>query len=232
MLLRDADGRNFRLPGRVTRTLTDPCMTGALASWQTKAAGTTTFESFGGASVMGRNKLATGEVSGNAAAVKTASPLNSIKPANFLALMLTLEGFTTDADTGMDLTVGFHPESGTKGGCELIHLNGNTKAKIRAYNESGETTDDEINWRFFAESGGGRKRRNLSFLLLPRGYGGLYTTPWAYVLEDDQVVAGLDLSGTHFDKTLLTVGIWQITTREAKAHTMYWSQVSLTLNHN
>lgn len=235
LLMRDNLG-NIVLPGRVTRTLTDPLMPGgALPSWQSAVVGTASFQSFLGSASLGTATVTSSGSINAPAAVKLTGNLTMLMPAQFQAMAITLDGLSCDADTGMDIEIGFQGVS-SKGGCSMLHLNGATTAVLRTFSADGTvTTNYPTNYAFFQPSGGGRSRRNLTFLLLPYGYSGgddvATGRPTVALLEDDQVVAAVDISAT-FVATSTVSPIWQVIAREAVAHSISWRQSTLMFNHN
>ena len=230
-LFRDHSG-DLILPGRVTRAITDPVMSipAALPYWQTAAAGTMTYGTFTGANSIGWAKNTSGPVSGNAAAIKAVSPLNAIQPNNFTHLRLDLESLVFDADTGMDFEMGFQGNS-NKGGCSILHLNGASNAIVRVKDASSVITDYAISYNVFQGSGGGRKRRNLTLILIPNGFPGGPRQTSAFVFEDDAEIAAVPLT-SGADMTWATCPLWQVVTREAAAHSVQWGQARLTIGHN
>jgi hypothetical protein len=237
-LMRDPLTGAVILPGRTTRTYLDTVVPGtnAVASFWTVVAGTLSVQSGWSGTSTGRMTLTTGATSGNAAAIKGNAPFNVITPGNFLALGMRLECFSLDTDNVVDIEFGFQGNVGGKGGCELIHLNGATQAIVRTKDAAAVATDLAVNYTYLGVSGAGRSRRNLTFWLFPYGYAGAGAavgstpTPYAYLLEDDQVVVEAALP--NFDRTQTTVPIFAVTTREAVAHSMSWVQTSLIVNQN
>lgn len=229
-IMRDNTGKII-LPGRVTREWVDAVTPGATApaTFLTAAAGTYSTPSGWSGSSDGRAKILTGAVSGNAGAIKGAAPFNVIAPGNFNALVLTLESLAASDDTGADFEFGFQG-NGSVGGASFIHLNGATTGVIRTRSSSGTITDFPTNVPLFGDFGAGRSRRTLSFMLFPRGYVG-DNRPFAYLVQEDQVLAEADLSGA-FDSTLAVCPIFQIVTRTSAARSMSWAQVRLQINQN
>jgi len=219
-------------PARVKREWIDNATPGTSApgSAFSVAAGTySTPSGWSGTSNQGRASLTTGSVSGNAAAIKGNAPLNVINTANFNALSLTLESLNIDADTGADFEMGFQG-IGSLGGASLMHLNGAATAVIRVRNAAGAITDFPTNFTIFQASGGGRSRRNVTFLLLPRGYMG-DNRAFVYILEDDQTMAEVDISSV-YTTAQNVVPIFQTVTRTAAARIMSWANVKMAFWHN
>jgi hypothetical protein len=218
-------------PARVKREWTDNATPGSSApgSWLAVAAGTYGTPSGWSGTSQGRATLTSGAVSGNAAAIKAAAPLNVINTANFNALVLTIESLNIDADTGADYEMGFQG-IGSLGGASLMHLNGATTAVVRVRDGSGTITDFPTNYTIFQGSGGGRSRRNVTFALLPRGYVG-DNRAFAYILEDDQTMAEVDISSVYTTGQNV-VPIFQTITRTAAARIMSWANVRMQIWHN
>lgn len=230
-LMRDNAG-NVIYPARVKREWTDSAAPGtsAPASWLSVAAGTySTPSGWSGASNVGRAVNTSGAVAGNAAAIKAAAPLSVINPANFNALVLTLESISAGADSGGDFEMGFQG-IGSAGGASLMHLNGALTSVIRVRDAAGTITDFPTNYPFFQPNGGGRGRKNITFVLFPKGYVG-DNRAFAYILEDDQTMAEVDISSV-FTTGVNVCPIFQIITRTASASSLSWANVKMQLWHN
>jgi hypothetical protein len=239
-LIRDPVTGGIILPGRCVRSYVDPMLKGGgidTAAWQIIAGTQTQPVDMTTTRFMARTTVATAASNGSAAAVRaaTAAAFAKITPDNVEALELTLEGLSSDADSGYDFEMGFNGSTTNTGGAYYRHANGSTTAVIRSYDASTSVTDTATNHQFEYANGGGSKRRNLTFLLLPHGYAGQTGAsssfvPMAFVLEDDQVQVAVTLPNLS-----LSSSVWPqfaVTTRTASARNLIWAQTKLRIAHN
>lgn len=232
-LMRDNAG-SIVWPGRVRRRfLIEEPLPGTTVltntSLITVAAGTySTPSNLSGASLP-LGTVTSAATASSAAAIKgTGVAFGNLNPALYAAMVLTIEGFKANADTGQDVELGFQGISG--GGASFLHLNGATNGIIRTKNASNVATDTAVNTAFYQGSGGGSARRNMSFFLLPNGYAGDPRVQ-AGLLEDDQEVTIVDLS-TLYDFTHGVLPIVQTVARTAAAAAFSYSRLIVDLFHN
>lgn len=220
---------NLRLPGRVTRTLIDTqaASPGALPSWWQLAGGTLGSVSWSATNNAppGSFQATTPATSAFLSGIKGNAPFNVVAPYRLTALGLTVEGLAYDADSGFGTSIGFFATGSSKGGAWLSHDAGTTAAYVATNDATGTKHTYPVQYQFFTNTGSaGQKRRNLTVLWFIHD-------GWFYVLEDDQVIAAVDISDS-VDVSDTVYPALFISSTGATQHFVQWSQTKLIVNHN
>lgn len=219
----------IRLPGRVTRTLTDTqtLAAAALPVWFVLAGGTLSSATWTAATgdPPGAFKATTPVGTPFLSGIKGAAPFATFAPYRFEALALTFEGLCFDADSGFTASLGFFPAAASKGGAYIAQDAAGAEAYVGVYDSTGVLHKISVQYQFFSNTGSaGPKRRNITVLWAV--HSGLF-----YVLEDDQVIAAVDISA-YVDTADNCYPALFISSTGATQHFVQWSQSKMVLNHN
>lgn len=216
----------LRLPGRVTRTLTDPQYTSALPAWFQLTSGSLGSQVWNVAAAFppGALWITTSATTPFGAGIKGNGNLASIAPFRLTALGITFEGLFYDADSGFGTSLGFFSAASSKGGVWIQQLASDTAASVALNDSSAVQHTFPVQYQFMANGSQGVRRRNISlYWFIHEG--------WVYILEDDQVVSAVDVSANIDTGDLIYPGLF-ITSTNSTQHQASWSQSKIIINHN
>lgn len=177
--------------------------------WTSLIAGTMTLPSLStGADAV----ITSGAVSGNQAGIK-GLPVES----RFMrGVMFTVEGLSTDTISNVDITLSIE---GLNVGAQWFHLTAGTDPVLRKL-KSGGNVDITLPWAKLRST---TNKKNLSILLMGRQYGEIY------VFQDDQCVGYHDTDTVWAAATGNVTPQVVLTTRQAAAHSLHFTQLRQTI---
>jgi hypothetical protein len=203
--------------GKVQRTITEPFLSGTLPSWLSVTGGAGVYTAPSGASGTYPNySIASAATANSQAAMASSITVNS---THLLGIIWSASLWTDGSDNNYGIALSLY--GGALGGW-IGQAAGAASGSIVANGPTRSTV--LVGTAPLATANEAKSKRNISIVYVP-------PAREIWWMEDDQVVAWQAFASGNWGDGVLTPNI-TLTTAEAVSHTLYLSQVSLTICHN